>query len=159
MARQDLLLQDQHGRPVRFFADLLVRRRLLIHATYSGCTDTCPPAMQHLLQARQWLGPQGASLGFATITLTPLEDTPEQLRQLALRHELPADWTLLTGAPRVVDQTLALLGLSAWSADSTDSLKHLATGRLCDAQRVRWAHINLLLKPRSIARMIRYEMA
>ena len=158
-ARRDPLLQDQQGKPVRFFADLLSKRRVLIHATYSGCTDTCPPAMHHLMQARQLLGPQGTALGFASITLTPLDDTPQKLRELATRFELPPDWTLLTGAPREVEETLALLGLGAWSAAADDSLRHLAMARLCDGQRIRWAHINLLLPPRSIARMIRYEMA
>jgi protein SCO1/2 len=157
--RHDPVLQDQQGRPVRFFADLLSRRRVLIHATYSGCTDTCPPAIHHLVQARQLLGPQGHSLGFASITLTPLDDTPKRLRDLAARFELPPDWTLLTGHPREVEETLALLGLGAWSPTSDDSLRHLAMARLCDIRRIRWAHINLLLKPRSIARMIRYEMA
>ncbi len=159
LAHDDPVLMDQHGRPIRFIADLVGKRRMLVNATYSGCSENCPVAIHNLLQARPLLGPQGRNLGFASITLTPLEDTPAQLRRMAARYELPSDWTVLTGTPRAVEQTLSLLGLAPWSEGSEESLRHLSVARLCDAQRIRWAHINLLLKPRSIARMIRYELA
>lgn|GEM_PF-1100234 len=160
-ARGEPTLLDQRGRPVRFFADVLARHKVLIHTTYSACADQCPPAMANLLQALPMLGPQGQNLRIVSLTLTPLEDTPQQLRALALRYQLPPHWLLLTGTVTAVDQLRDRVGFArpAPSGERVDDLSHLAVARLCDAQRVRWSHVNLLLPPRSIARMIRYEMA
>jgi|LauGreDrversion4_2_1035121.scaffolds.fasta_scaffold34529_2 protein SCO1/2 len=160
-ARGEPILQDQQGRSVRFFADLLARQRVLVHTTYSACSDQCPPAMGNLLQALPLLGPQGQNLRIVSLTLTPLEDTPKQLRALADRYQLPADWLLLTGTVKAMDQIRERLGLTSppEANDRTGDLSHLTVARLCDSHRVRWGHVNLLLPPRSIARMIRYEMA
>lgn len=153
------VLLDQHGRKRRFFADLLARGPVLINASYSACTDSCPPAMHHLMQARPLLGAQGKGLQFASITLTPLEDSPQVLRGWAERYSLPPDWTLLTGTPAAVEDLRKRLGLGGWSAEPLETGNHIAVARLCDHRRTRWTHVNLLLPPRSIARMIRYELA
>lgn len=166
-ARGEPTLLDQQGRSVRFFADLLARQNILVHTTYSACSDRCPPAMGNLLQALPLLGPQGRNLRIVSLTLTPLEDTPQQLRALAQRYQLPAEWLLLTGTVGAVEQIRERIGFTSLRetgntpelGSDTDAPSHLTVARLCDARRVRWGHVNLLLPPRSIARMIRYEMA
>jgi len=41
--------------------------------------------------------------------------------------------------------------------DGDDLLSHSAMARLADDRFMRWTHVNTLLAPRSIARMIRFE--
>lgn len=91
------------------------------------------------------------------MSLTPLSDTPESLRAYKALHGLGADWTFLTGTPRSVERAqraLSFLGNDA----SDDLLSHSAMAKLCDERNLRWTHVNTLLSPRSIARMIRFEM-
>ena len=90
-------------------------RARLGNATDIGCSENCPEAINKRVQDRPLLGPQGRNRGFASITVTPLEDTPAQLRRMAARYELPSDWTVLTGTPRAVEPPSALLALAPWS--------------------------------------------
>ena len=98
-----------------------------------------------------------SGLQFVSMTLTPRSDTPEALRAYKKLHGIPADCIFLTGTLDNVEKAQRALGFI--SNDDTDGLlSHSAMARLCDERHLRWSHVNTMLSPRSIARMIRFEL-
>lgn len=151
-------LQTQDGRQVSFYDDVIKGRTVVLSAMYSACERFCPPAMHNLIAARNLLGPLARKLSFITITITPLNDGPQQLREYKQRFGIGADWTFLTGKPEQMDLLLDSLGYTP-QRDSDDLLTHVSMVRICDERMMRWGHVSGLTPPQNIARMIRFELA
>ena len=154
----NLPLLDQHGRTVYFYDDVMKDRQVLLGSMYTGCTNICTPATQNLIAARKLLGPQGRQLQFVSMTLTPLNDPPEALLGYIKQHGIDAPWTFLTGKVAhlaTIQRALGFLG----TRNGDDLLSHAAAALYCDERNLRWSHINTLLSPQAIARMIRFAMA
>ena len=153
----NVALLDHNGRSVRFYDDVMKGRKVLLNVMYSVCSNVCTPATRNLIEARRLLGNEADSLQFVSMTLTPLSDTPAALRAYKKLHGIPADWTFLTGTLDNVEKAQRALGFI--SNDDTDGLLgHSAMARLCDERHLRWSHVNTMLSPRSIARMVRFEL-
>jgi protein SCO1 len=153
----NVALLDQDGRGVHFHDDVMKGRKVLINVMYTVCSNICTPAMRNLVEARRLLGAQARDIRFVSISLTPLTDTPEALRAYKAQYGLDRDWTFLTGTPRNVERVQRALGFIG-TDPSDDLLSHSAMAKLCDERSLRWAHVNTMLSPRSIARMVRFEM-
>lgn len=153
----NVTLLDQDGRSVRFQDDVIRGRTVLLNVMYTVCSNICTPAMRNLIEARKLLGDEAKAIRFVSMSLTPLTDTPQALREYRKLHGLGDDWTFLTGTPANVERVQRALGFLG-TDDSDDLLAHSAMARLCDERLARWAHVNTMLAPRSIARMVRFEM-
>ena len=152
----NVALVDQDGRSLRFYDDVMKDKRVIVNVMYSVCSNTCTPSIRNLIEARQLLGNEASDLQFVSISLTPLTDTPEALRAFKKQHGIGSDWTFLTGKPEPVEKLQRAMGFIS-NREEDDLLSHSAMARLCDERFVRWSHVNTLLSPRSIARMIRFE--
>lgn len=149
-------LVDQDGRELRFYDDVAKGRRVLVNVMYTICSGVCTPATRNLIEARKLLAEDGKDLNFVSISLTPLTDTPEALRAYKKQHGIGDDWTFLTGKVEEVEKLQRAMGFIT-DKDGDDLLSHSALARLADDRFMRWTHVNTLLSPRSIARMIRFE--
>jgi protein SCO1 len=150
-------LLDHNGRSLRFYDDVMKNRIVVLNVMYTVCSNICTPATRHLLEARSLLGAAAKDLHFVSMTLTPLTDTPAALREYKTLHGIDEGWTFLTGKVEDVERVQRGLGFIS-DRDSDDLLSHSAMARVCDERNQRWAHVNTLLSPRSIARMIRFEL-
>ena len=151
-------LVDQTGRSVRFYDDVMKGNRVVINVMYTVCSESCTPAMRNLVEARRMLGAEGRNLKFVSLTLTPLTDTPEALREYIKKNDMPADWTFLTGKQEAVERVQRGLGFLGTRESDIDPLAHSTMARYCEEALIKWTHVNTLLPPRTIARMIRFEM-
>jgi protein SCO1 len=152
----NVALLDQDGRSLRFYDDVIKGHKVLLNVMYTVCSNVCTPAMRNLMEARRLLGSEAKDLRFVSISLTPLTDTPDALRAYRKQYGVDQDWTFLTGSVANVERVQRALGFL--SADTSDDLlSHSAMARLCDERHLRWTHVNTLLAPRSIARMVRFE--
>ena len=154
----NLPLIDQHGRTVYFYDDVMKGRQVLLGSMYTGCTNICTPATQNLIAARKLLGTQGLQLQFVSMTLTPLNDPPEALLGYIRQHGIDTPWTFLTGKVAQLEKIQRALGFLG-TRDGDDLLNHAAAALYCDERNLRWSHVNTLLSPQAIARMIRFAMA
>jgi protein SCO1 len=146
------------GRALRFYDDVLKGRQVVLSAMYSACEQSCPPSMRNLIEARQMLGPLSRDLRFVTLTLTPLDDGPQQLREYKQRFGIGPEWLFLTGQPAQMERIQSALGYTPQrAADSL--LSHASMVRVCDERRMRWGHVNSLTSAQNIARMVRFELA
>jgi protein SCO1 len=97
----------QDGTDVKFFDDLIRDRMVVISFIYTSCRDLCPINTARLAEvARRLEGRMGEDIFFVSISVDPLNDTPERLKAFADAFYDGPGWTFITGD----EQTLRLIG-------------------------------------------------
>jgi protein SCO1/2 len=95
----ELITQDNEK--VHFYTDLVKDRRVVIQFMFARCKDVCPVITHHLAEVQRLLkGRVGRDIFFYSITLSPEEDSPRDLKAYAKSHHVEGPgWTFLTGKP------------------------------------------------------------
>jgi protein SCO1/2 len=95
----ELITQD--NLKVHFYNDLVKDRRVVIQFMFTRCKDICPMITHHMAEVQKILkGRVGSDIFFYSISLSPEEDTPRDLKAYArLHHAGGPGWTFLTGKP------------------------------------------------------------
>src|SRR5882672_5138546 len=94
----ELITQD--GKKVHFYDDLVKDKRVVIQFMFARCKDVCPVVTHHLAEVQRLLtGRVGRDIFFYSVTLSPEEDTPQDLKAYARKHGVGPGWTFLTGTP------------------------------------------------------------
>jgi protein SCO1/2 len=119
VALSEAPLLDQGGRRVRLAQDVIGERIAVVNFIYTSCTTVCPVSSATFQQLQQKLGARlGKDVVLVSITVDPLRDTPQRLREYAARYEAREGWVWLTGAKPDVDGVLK--GLGAYSSRFED---------------------------------------
>lgn len=114
----DVVLTDQHERSVRLKDDVVGDRIVVMGFIYTSCTTVCPVVSAIMQKVQAQLGEQvGREVQLVSISVDPLRDTPQRLREYASQYRAGPGWTWLTGPVPAVGDTLK--GLGTWSADFT----------------------------------------
>jgi protein SCO1/2 len=112
-------LVDTSGKRVRLAEDVIGGRIAVVNFIYTNCTTVCPVSSATFQQLQ---GKLGAALGkdvvLVSISVDPLRDTPERLRDFSGRYEARAGWIWLTGAKPDVDAVLK--GFGAYTPNFED---------------------------------------
>lgn len=146
----DLVLLDQDGKSVRFYSDVLRGKVVLISFIYTTCTDICPILMQTLTEAQSILGDRmGRDVRFVSISVDPVDDTPDRLKEYGERFRAGPGWTFLTGPKDKVDWVTYRLG--QYTPDFED---HSVLFLLGDVANGRWRKIRGDTQPELIALQI-----
>lgn len=108
----DSQLQDQNGRPLRFYSDVLKDRVVLLNVIYTHCNDACPLITRKLREVREALGePLASQVLFISLTSDPANDSPAVLKAFAQKQGVDGpNWLFLTGEQAQIDRVLARLG-------------------------------------------------
>ncbi len=110
-------LVTSDGRTLRFPDDLAGEGTLLLSFTLTGCLAQCPPSdaiMDAVARKARTEGLEGITL--ATLTLNPLDDTPERLQAERARYLDPSR-IFLTGHPADVFAVLDGLAMRPSSGE------------------------------------------
>ncbi len=127
MAIPEVQLLDQHGQPVRFYADLIKDKTVAISFIYTSCTTVCLPIGANFAKLQTLMGERlGADVGLISVTVDPVTDTPQRLRAWGEKFKVGSDWRLITGSKDVVDKLLK--GLKVFTADIVDHAPILLVG-------------------------------
>lgn len=139
-------LRDQDSREVRFPEDLFGDRLVVLNFVFTRCGTICPPmgAAFGRLQAELAARPE-LPVDLISISLDPVQDTPDRLKSWAERFGRKPGWTLLTGAKPDVD--LALKSLDAFAAERS---RHAALVLVGDPKSDRWLRIDGLASPQEM---------
>ncbi|MCB1886748.1 MAG: SCO family protein [Rhodocyclaceae bacterium] len=108
----DTELIDQDGRRVRFYSDVMADRVVMFNFIFTSCDDACPLITQAIAAVKDQI-PEifGKPVHFISISVDPVTDTPERLREFAAKNNADmAGWTFLTGDPENVARILKKLG-------------------------------------------------
>lgn len=148
----DAPLTNQDGQKIRFYADALRGRTVVLNVGYTSCNEACPLITRQLLQVRSELGPAfGKQVFFVTLTSDPDNDTPQALKKFAQKQGADvAGWTFLTGRKGDVDLILKRLGAYSEAVEEHATVLYLMD---VDAKRMRRMLPNL--PPKAIAEAAR----
>ena len=154
----ELITQD--GKKVHFYDDLVKDRRVVLQFMFTRCKDICPVITHHLAEVQEMLdGRVGRDIFFYSITLSPEEDTPKDLRAFARMHGAGPGWTFLTGKPEDILLLRRSLGFF-YDDPKEDADRNNHSGMLVVGTEplMRWAMCEGGAKPEWIATVIRTEM-
>ena len=107
----DITVYDQEGKRLKFYSDLIEGKTVAINFIFTSCTTICPPLGATFGQVQKKLAENGASnVSLISISVDPVTDTPERLKEWGARFKAGPGWTFVTGSKTGIDQLLAGLG-------------------------------------------------
>ena len=110
----DTPVQDQDGRRLNFYTDLVKGKTVAINFIFTTCTTICPPLTATFRRVQQELGGRvGADVRLISISVDPTTDVPERLKSFADKFKAGPGWTFVTGGKQEISSLLAALGASA----------------------------------------------
>jgi cytochrome oxidase Cu insertion factor (SCO1/SenC/PrrC family) len=146
----DMTLIDQDGRPVNVARDLAAGKLLVLNVIFTTCKGVCPPMAVNFAKLQQRLGDRlGRDVNLVSVSIDPVNDTPERLKAWARQFGALPGWTLLTGPKQDVDRLLRSLG--SFSADRSQHTPFVLVGR---ASKGVWRRIHGLTPTDTLAEMV-----
>jgi protein SCO1/2 len=125
-------LTDQSGRLVG--REELRGRAVVVSFIFTTCVEACPIVTAQLARVQAEARAAGLTprLRFVSISVDPVTDTPERLREYARAYGADLDsWHFLTGRPE--DVARVMQGLGVGTAPGTRGLAHDAPVIFVDA--------------------------
>lgn len=143
----DLPLLTQDRKEVRFYTDMLKGKVVLVSFIYTNCTEVCPILMPNLVRIQELLGDgSGRDVSLISISVDPVDDTPDVLKKYGEKYGAKDGWMFLTGKKENVDWVVYKLG--QYTENFEDHSMHFLMG---DVKSGRWAKIRGDMAPETIA--------
>jgi len=153
-------LLTQNSERVHFYDDLVKDKRVVIQFMFARCKDICPVITHHLAEVQRLLtGRVGRDIFFYSVTLSPEEDTPQDLKAYARKHGVGPGWTFLTGTPDDILLLRKSLGFFYNNPkEDADRNNHSGMVVVGTEPLMRWTMCQGGAKPEWIATVIQTEM-
>jgi cytochrome oxidase Cu insertion factor (SCO1/SenC/PrrC family) len=114
----DVVVFDQNNKQLNFYSDLVQDKTVAINFIFTTCTAICPPLTATFRKVQQELGEYDPKVQLISISVDPVTDTPQRLRDFAGKFKAGPGWTFVTGERADIDSLLKALG--AASPNKTD---------------------------------------
>ena len=115
----DLELTDQKGEKHRLFTDLMKDKIIVMQSFFTTCTSVCPNTVGNFASIQEHLGDRlGRDVLLLSITVDPVNDTPQKLEKFAKQWKARDGWYFLTGSPERVQTALLKFGQMVDHRDS-----------------------------------------
>lgn len=108
----DVIVQDQNGKSLNFYTDLVKGKVVAINFVFTTCTTICPPLTATFRRVQQQLAEQKSPVQLISISVDPAVDTPERLRDFAAKFKTEPGWTFVTGNTPDINSLLQQLGVA-----------------------------------------------
>ncbi|MBO3277498.1 SCO family protein [Pseudomonas sp. Milli4] len=145
-------LVDQDGRKVRFFDDLIEGKVVLVNFIFTGCGDSCPLETARLRQVQKLLGERvGQEVFFYSISIDPINDTPETLKHYMQKFNVAPGWRFLTGSIDDVNLLRERLGLIAANEDPGKLSAHALSVVIGNQNTNQWMKVSPFENPYILA--------
>ena len=146
----DILFTDHLGQPRRFYSDLVRGKVVAISFMYAACSKLCELSSQNMARLQDELGERlGRDVQLYSISLDPLNDTPQSLKSYREQHGARPGWTFLTAA-NPAELTLFRRKLGVYDPDpgvDADLTQHTGMIVLGNERTGRWSKIPALVHP------------
>src|SRR5690349_16175334 len=153
-------LVTQDNEKVHFYTDVVKDKRVVIQFMFTRCKDICPVITHHLVEVQRVLnGRVGRDIFFYSISLSPEEDSPKELKEFAKSHHANGPgWTFLTGKPEDIFRLRKSLGFF-YDDPKEDADRNNHSGMLVIGTEplMRWAMCEGGADPKWIATVIQTE--
>lgn len=147
----NVALTTHEGKTVRLYDDLLKGKTVAVNVIFTDCEDACPLETANLVQLQRILGERvGKDIFFYSISIDPLRDTPEVLKNYAEKFGVGPGWLFLTGKPEDIKLITRKLGLArGGDAESRDG--HAPWLMLGNVPAGQWTKNSAVDNPRFLA--------
>jgi protein SCO1/2 len=147
----DVLLQDQSGKEVRFYTDLLQGKSFVLGFFFTDCTYVCRRQGALFSAVQKQLGERlGKDTFIISVTVNPQRDTVERLQVWGARYGRKPGWTLVTGAVSEMEKLLmAFTGEGAGPRDIHAGIIFIANDKT-----QRWTYVDELTSAVEVERRI-----
>lgn len=108
----DVTVQDQHGKPLNFYRDLVKGKVVAINFVFTTCTAICPSLTATFRRVQQELAKHSLEVQLISISVDPATDTPERLHEFAGKYKADPGWTFVTGDTSDIDLILKEFGVA-----------------------------------------------
>jgi cytochrome oxidase Cu insertion factor (SCO1/SenC/PrrC family) len=103
-------LVDQEGNRVHFYHDLVRGNVVAVNFIFTSCTTICPPLTANFAKLQQLLSDHAPpNFRLITVSVDPVNDTPQRLKAWGEKFGARPGWTFLTGKKSDVDALLKAL--------------------------------------------------
>lgn len=141
----DVAVRTQAGNSVHFYSDLVKGRVVVMNFIFTSCTTICPTMGATFARVQSLLGPRTKNVSLISVSIDPLNDTPERLAAWSHRLGAKPGWTLVTGRKTDIDDILKSVGVF-----TADPAAHSPVVIVGDASRGRWERVDGLASPSAI---------
>ena len=108
----DIPVLDQNGKQLRFYSDLVKGRTVAINFIFTTCTTICPPLTATFRRVQQDLDESASAAQLISVSVDPVTDTPQRLRDFAGKFKAGPGWTFVTGDKVEINSLLQALGVA-----------------------------------------------
>jgi protein SCO1 len=145
----DVIIQDQNGKSLNFYNDLVKGKVVAINFVFTTCTAICPSLTATFRRVQQQLAEQPFKAQLISISVDPTVDTPERLHDFAAKFKAEPGWTFVTGSAADIDSLLKEFGVAV--ANKNDHTPMILIG---NDEAGYWTRAYGLSSPTSLVRLI-----
>jgi protein SCO1 len=106
----DVRVYDQNGQALNFYTDLIKGKNVAINFIFTTCTNVCPVLTATFRRVQLELEKSHSDVKLISISVDPVIDTPERLREFANKFKAGPGWAFVTGEKNDIDTLLQRLG-------------------------------------------------
>ena len=99
-------------------------RPVVLTFLYTRCPDACPLTAQRLRQAQRTLGTEAANVEMVAVSVDPVNDTPQAVRDFSRSYELTTNWRYLVGTEAALRAVWGAYGVRAVADPSLPTVSH-----------------------------------
>ncbi len=123
---------------MNFYTDLVKGKKVVISVMYTDCTTTCSTFAKVLeKEMKRVEGKFGRDLFFVTISIDPLADNPERLRDWGKLFGARKGWTFVTASEAQLQDLQSVL---RWLRFPTNRVMHSPNILVLDDARGAWRY-------------------
>lgn len=145
----EVTVQDQNGKSLNFYTDLVKGKVVAINFVFTTCTTICPPLTATFRRVQQQLAEQNSSAQLISVSVDPAIDTPERLRDFAAKFKAEPGWAFVTGNTSDINSLLQQLGVAV-----TNKNDHTPMILIGNDEAGYWTRAYGLSSPTSLVKLI-----
>ena len=145
----DVPVQDQNGKSLNFYTDLVKGKVVAINFVFTTCTTICPPLTATFRRVQQQLAEQNSRAQLISVSVDPAIDTPERLRDFAAKFKAEPGWAFVTGNTSDINSLLQQLGVAV-----TNKNDHTPMILIGNDEAGYWTRAYGLSSPTSLVKLI-----
>jgi protein SCO1 len=145
----DVPVQDQNGKSLNFYTDLVKGKVVAINFVFTTCTTICPPLTATFRRVQQQLAEQNSPAQLISVSVDPAIDTPERLRDFAAKFKAEPGWAFVTGNTSDINSLLQRLGVAV-----TNKNDHTPMILIGNDEAGYWTRAYGLSSPASLVKLI-----
>ena len=145
----DVTVQDQNGKSLNFYTDLVKGKVVAINFIFTTCTTICPPLTATFRRVQQQLAAENSSVQLISVSVDPAIDTPERLRDFAGKFKAEPGWAFVTGNTSDINSLLQQLGVAV-----TNKNDHTPMVLIGNDEAGYWTRAYGLSSPTSLVKLI-----